>query len=184
MRSHCRQRYLPAFRTNVFDFDAAPTCWSGSAFDFIHYHIPRSDLDDIAEDWEFGPIGDYKQSVIEDDLVLAQLTEEPFAIDCEETTSLPPWFLDHFQLVLGAHLLQRYGGISRIDAPAVGRTCCLAEEAGCRAPSRESGWKPPARQSRKRVRAFCQAAISRVLLRLLSAFRGHQWLDSPADRSR
>lgn len=103
----------------MFDFDAAPTCWSGSAFDFIHYHIPRSNLDDIAEDWEFGPIGDYKQSVIEDDLVLAQLTKNllPLIARDNKPSSL---VLDHFQLVLGAHLLQRYGGVSRVDAPAVG----------------------------------------------------------------
>jgi AraC-like DNA-binding protein len=111
--------YVPAFRTNVFDFDTAPTCWSGSAFDFIHYHVPRSDLDNIAEDWDFGPIGDYKQSVIEDDLVLAQLTKNllPLIARNNKPSSL---VLDHFQLVLGAHLLQRYGGISRTDAPAVG----------------------------------------------------------------
>jgi AraC family transcriptional regulator len=111
--------YVPAFRTNVFDFDTAPTCWSGSPFDFIHYHIPRSDLDDIAEDWELGPICDYKQSVIEDDLVLAQLTKNilPSITKDNKPYSLG---LDQFQLVLGAHLLQRYGGISRVHAPAVG----------------------------------------------------------------
>jgi AraC-like DNA-binding protein len=111
--------YVPAFRTNVFDFDAAPTCWSGSPFDFIHYHLPRSVLDDIAEDWELGPICDYKQSVIEEDLVVAQLTKNilPSVMKDNKTYSLA---LDQFQLVLGAHLLQRYGGISRINAPNVG----------------------------------------------------------------
>lgn len=110
--------YVPAFRTNVFDFDSAPTCWSGSPFDFIHYHIPRSDLDDIAEDWELDPICDYRQSVIEDDLVLAQLTKNILPWITKDNPS--PLLLDQLQLLLGAHVLQRYGGISRVHAPAVG----------------------------------------------------------------
>jgi len=111
--------YVRAFRTNVFDYETAPTCWSGSAFDFIHYHIRRSDLDDIAEDWGLGPICDFKQSVIEDDLVLAQLTKNILPSFTKENKPCS-LVLDHFQLVLGAHLLQRYGGISRVRAPAVG----------------------------------------------------------------
>src|SRR5712671_182728 len=111
--------YVPAFRTNVFDFDSAPTCWSGSPFDFIHYHIPRSCLDDIAEDWDLYPICDFKQRVIEDDLVLAQLTKNilPSIVNGAKPSTL---FLDQFQLTLGAHLLQWYGGSLRTHAPATG----------------------------------------------------------------
>jgi len=111
--------YVPPFRTNVFDFDSAPTCWSGSPFDFIHYHIPRSSLDDIAEDWELGPIWDYRQSVIEDDLVLAQLTKNLLPSITKDNTPCA-LILDQFQLVIGAHLLQRYGGITGVHAPSVG----------------------------------------------------------------
>lgn len=108
--------YVPAFRTNVFDFDAVPTCWSGSAFDFIHYHIPRRTLDDIAADWELGSIGDYKQSVIEDDLVMAQLTKN-LLLSITKDKNPCSLDLDQFQLTLGAHLIQKYGGIERIERP-------------------------------------------------------------------
>lgn len=38
------------FRTNVIDFESQPSCWAGSAFDYVHYSVPRRELDDISED--------------------------------------------------------------------------------------------------------------------------------------
>jgi hypothetical protein len=46
------------FRSNVIDFDAQPKCWAGSAFDYVHYSVPRKGLDDIAEDLGFGRVSD------------------------------------------------------------------------------------------------------------------------------
>src|SRR3984957_20372037 len=43
-----------SFRTNVIDFDSQPRCWAGSAFDYVHYSVPRKGLDAIAEDLGFG----------------------------------------------------------------------------------------------------------------------------------
>jgi AraC family transcriptional regulator len=109
--------YVAAFRSNVIDFDVGLRCWAGSAFDYVHYHMPRESLDEIAEDWQYGPISEYRQAVIEDDLVLAQMTRNILpSITMEgEPCSL---VLDQFQLVLGAHLIQRYGGIAKIERPA------------------------------------------------------------------
>src|ERR1700733_8266561 len=42
--------FVPAFRSNVVDLDAKPRCWAGSAFDYVHYHVPRKALDDVAAD--------------------------------------------------------------------------------------------------------------------------------------
>jgi AraC family transcriptional regulator len=42
------------FRSNVIDFDSQPRCWAGCAFDYVHYSVPRTGLDDIAEDFGFG----------------------------------------------------------------------------------------------------------------------------------
>jgi AraC family transcriptional regulator len=55
--------------------------------------------------------------VFEDDLVLGQMTKNILPSISMNPTSLA---LDHFQLVLGAHLLQRYGGVAQIRPPAVG----------------------------------------------------------------
>ena len=96
------------FRSNVIDFDSQPRCWAGSAFDYVHYSVPRKGLDDIAEDLGFGRVGDYRLAVLEDDLVVAQITKSilPFLGRRDRLSVLA---LDQFSLVLGAHLIQRYG---------------------------------------------------------------------------
>jgi hypothetical protein len=63
------------FRSNIIDFDSEPRCWAGSAFDYVHYSVPRKGLDDIAEDLGFGRASDYRLAVLEDDLVVAQITK-------------------------------------------------------------------------------------------------------------
>src|SRR5208282_5041216 len=101
-----------AFRSNVIDFDSGPRCWAGCAFDYVHYSVPREGLDDIAEDAGFGRIRDYRLAVLEDDLVVAQITKSilPFLGRSDGPSVLA---LDQFSLILGAHLVQRYGVIEK-----------------------------------------------------------------------
>ncbi len=96
------------FRSNVIDFDSQPRCWAGTAFDYVHYSVPRQGLDDIAEDLGFGRVNDYRLAVLEDDLVVAQITKStlPFLGRSDRLSVLA---LDQFSLILGAHLIQRYG---------------------------------------------------------------------------
>src|SRR6202048_695741 len=42
------------FRSNVIDFDSQPRCWAGTAFDYVHYSVPRHGLGDIAAGSGFG----------------------------------------------------------------------------------------------------------------------------------
>jgi AraC family transcriptional regulator len=107
------------FRSNVIDFGSEPSCWAGKAFDYVHYTLPRAELDDIAADFGFGRVNSYRLSVVEDDLVLAQLTRRilPF-IGRRDGASLLE--LDQFSLILGAHLLQRYGVLQKIGKVSKG----------------------------------------------------------------
>jgi AraC-like DNA-binding protein len=100
------------FRSNVIDFDSQPSCWAGSAFDYVHYSVPRKGLDDLAEDLGFGRVTDYRMAVLEDDLVVAQITKSilPFLGRSDRLSVLA---LDQFSLVLGAHLLQQYGVLQK-----------------------------------------------------------------------
>jgi len=97
------------FRSNVIDFDSGPRCWAGSAFDYVHYSVPRKGLDDIAEDLGLGRVSDYRLAVLEDDLVVAQITKSilPFLGRSDPSVLA----LNQFSLILGAHLLQRCGVI-------------------------------------------------------------------------
>ena len=100
------------FRSNVIDFDSQPQCWAGSAFDYVHYSVPRKGLDDIAQDLGFGRVNDYRLAVLEDDLVVAQITKSilPFLGRSDKLSVLA---LDQFSLILGAHLIQRYGVLQK-----------------------------------------------------------------------
>jgi AraC family transcriptional regulator len=100
------------FRSNVIDFDAQPRCWAGSTFDYVHYSVPRNGLDDIAEDLGFGRVSDYRLAVLEADLVVAQITKNILPL-LGRSDALSVLTLDHVSLVLGAHLLQRYGVLQK-----------------------------------------------------------------------
>src|SRR5260370_546626 len=99
-------------RSHVIDFDSQPRCWAGTAFHYVHYSVPRQGLDDIAEDLGFGRVSDYRLAVLEDDLVVAQITKSilPFLGRSDRLSVLA---LDQFSLVLGAHLLQQYGVLQK-----------------------------------------------------------------------
>lgn len=99
-------RAVDPFRSNVIDFASAPSCWAGSAFDCIHYSMPREGLDDIAHDLGFPIRSDYRLGILEDDLVQITRSMIPF-IGRKDALSLLA--LDQFGLILGAHLVQRYG---------------------------------------------------------------------------
>lgn len=106
------------YRANVIDFGAEPGCWAGDAFDYMHMHVPREELVHVAEDLGFGPVGDFKAAIAEEDLVLAQLTRSLLpALENQRLACAVA--LDYLQLVLGAHLLQRYGAVKR-TARAIG----------------------------------------------------------------
>jgi AraC family transcriptional regulator len=107
------------FQSNVIDFDSEPSCWAGKAFDYVHYTMPRAELDDIATDFGFGRVNSYRLSFVEDDLVLAQITRSilPFIGRSDGPSLLA---LDQFSLILGAHLLQRYGVLQKVGKVSKG----------------------------------------------------------------
>src|ERR1700681_1195721 len=111
--------YIPAFRSTVIDLDARPSCWVRRAFDYVLFHVPRKGLDDIAADLAIGPVETYKVSVVEEDLVLTQQTKSVLP-----SIGRPGWpsplALDHLNLILGAHVLQKYGGLRKPPTVSLG----------------------------------------------------------------
>jgi AraC-like DNA-binding protein len=99
---------IPAFRANVIDLAAQPATWAGAGIDYVHFHVRRTAIDDTAADLGYERVGGFRPSVVEDDIVLAQITKSilPFL---GTTSGPPPLALDHLELILGAHLVQRYG---------------------------------------------------------------------------
>jgi AraC family transcriptional regulator len=111
--------HIPAFHASVMDLQSNPICWVGSGFDYVHFHIPRAGLDEIARAHAVEPIGDYRFVMCEHDLVLAQLARFilPLIGSPDWTQSLS---LDQFSLILGAHVLKTYAGLSKWPAIAQG----------------------------------------------------------------
>src|SRR5882724_3262941 len=66
--------YIPSLRTSVMDLQSDPVCWVGAGFDYVHYHVPKAGLDEIARDHGVEPAGSYKFAICENDIVIAQLT--------------------------------------------------------------------------------------------------------------
>jgi AraC family transcriptional regulator len=113
---HVPTPYVPAFRSNVIDLDAQPSCWIGSAFDYVLFHVPRAVLDDIAADLGIGPVDTFRLSLDEEDLVITQLTKSILP----NIGQPGPLALDHLTLILGAHLLQKYAGLRKPTVTSVG----------------------------------------------------------------
>jgi predicted ATPase/DNA-binding winged helix-turn-helix (wHTH) protein/AraC-like DNA-binding protein len=102
--------YIPSLQTSVMDLESDPVCWVGTGFDYVHYHVPKTGLDEIARDHGVEPVGSYRFTIREHDTVLAQLTQHviPFIGSRDWTNSL---MLDQFSLILGAHVLRTYAGL-------------------------------------------------------------------------
>lgn len=105
--------YIPEFRTSLLDLQSPFLCTLDCAFDYVHYHVPRDGLDEIARDHQIKPVETFKFGICEDDLVIAQLTKNilPLATSRNWSTQLA---IDQFSLMFGAHLLQTYAGLARL----------------------------------------------------------------------
>ena len=105
--------YIPEFRTSLLDLEAPFLCTLDCAFDYVHYHVPREGLDEIARDHQIKPVENFKFGICEDDLVIAQLTKNilPLATSRNWSSLLA---IDQFSLMFGAHILQTYGGLERL----------------------------------------------------------------------
>ncbi len=109
--------YVPEFRTSLLDLQAPFICTLDCAFDYVHYHVPREGLDEIARDHQIKPVENFKFGICEDDLVIAQLTKTilPLATSRNWSSLLA---IDQFSLMFGAHILQTYGGLARLPEVA------------------------------------------------------------------
>jgi AraC family transcriptional regulator len=98
---------LPAFSANVVDLAASPTMWGAEGIDYVHFHVRRNIVEDAARELGYERLGGFRRSVGKEDLVLAQIARNvvPYL---GESSAPSPLALDHLELILGAHLVQRY----------------------------------------------------------------------------
>jgi AraC family transcriptional regulator len=99
---------IAAFRANVIDLAAEPAMWGGRGVNHVHFHVRRAAIDDAAADLGYERIGDVRLSVAAEDVVLAQLTKSLLPI-LGGDARMSPLALDQLELLVGAHVMQRYG---------------------------------------------------------------------------
>src|SRR5258708_13183814 len=51
--------FIPAYRTSILDLESHPICTVDCGFDYVHYHVPREGLAEIARDHRINPVGPY-----------------------------------------------------------------------------------------------------------------------------
>ena len=106
---------IAAFRTNLVDLAAEPAMWGGRGVDYVHFHVRRAAIDETAAVLGYERIGGFRLSVAQEDIVLAQLTKTiaPFLGSGAPPS---PLALDQVELILAAHVVQRYGSVTRARA--------------------------------------------------------------------
>ena len=110
---------IPAFRSNVIDLAAEPAMWGVAGIDYVHFHVRYGAIDETAADLGFERVGAVRPVVARDDIVLAQIAKNvvPFLGRGAEVQALA---LDRLELILGAHLVQRYGAMRKRRAASSG----------------------------------------------------------------
>jgi AraC-like DNA-binding protein len=66
-------------------------------------------MDDVASDLGYEHIGAFRLSVAEDDIVLAQIAKSLLPLG--KPSRLAPLALDQLEMIIGAHIVQRYGAM-------------------------------------------------------------------------
>jgi AraC family transcriptional regulator len=98
---------IPAFRANVIDLAAEPTSWADRGFHVAHFHVRRAAIDEVATDLGYERVGEFRTAVAEDDAVLAQITRNVLPSLGRSKPGILA--LDHVELIIAAHVMQRYG---------------------------------------------------------------------------
>jgi AraC family transcriptional regulator len=112
-------RAIPAFRANVLDLAAEPAMWGSGGVTYVHFHVRRAIIDEMAAALGYERVGAFRVSVAREDIVLAQITNSLLPhLGCD--ARLSPIALDQLELIVGAHVVQRYGAARRLRPVAGG----------------------------------------------------------------
>ncbi len=103
---------IAAFRANVIDLAAEPEAWANRGFETVHLHIRRRALDEVARDLGYERTGATRPLVAGEDIVLAQVAKNLLPRLGRRTRS-SSLAMDHLELIIAAHLVQRQGATRR-----------------------------------------------------------------------
>jgi AraC family transcriptional regulator len=104
---------IPSFHASVFDLQAGQIAWVKTAFDYLHFNMPRETVDAFTDDHDLARVTSIRPTICVNDHAVANLTRLilPFLEDPQERSDL---FLDHFGLLLCSRLVEGYATASPI----------------------------------------------------------------------
>jgi len=115
---HVPTAVIPAFHANVIDLAAEPASWAERGFRVTHFHVRRTAIDEVAAELGFERVGEFPVVVAKEDVVLAQITRS--ILPSLGRKEPGPLALDHLELLIAAHVMQRYGAPRRKSDKRVG----------------------------------------------------------------
>src|SRR5258705_7450844 len=100
---------ITKYRATLVELAGEPATWGGRGVDYVHFHVRHAAIDDTAAALGYERIGDFRLSIAKEDMVLAQLTRSVLPFLGAQASPLSPLALDQLELLIAAHVVQRYG---------------------------------------------------------------------------
>ena len=108
---------LPSFCVNLVDLAGEPAMWGAGGIDHVHFHVRQATIDDTAATLGYERGHGFRVAVGQQDVVLAQLTRSVLPFLARHAAP-SPLALDQIELIVAAHILQRYGGAKPLRSEA------------------------------------------------------------------
>jgi AraC family transcriptional regulator len=105
-----------AFAVTVLDLQASMKMLVKGPFDYLHFYISKSFLEEIAADSGLSSTLVFRACFFVEDLVIAQIAKGILS-EVKHQQPLSLLRLDQISLLLGAHLIQSYSTIQRMAVP-------------------------------------------------------------------
>jgi AraC family transcriptional regulator len=103
--------FIPPFHASIFDLQAGQIAWVKTAFDYLHFNVPRQTIDAFTDEHDLSRVTAIRPTICADDHAIANLTRLilPFLSDPKERSEL---FLDYFGLLLCSRLVEGYASVA------------------------------------------------------------------------
>jgi AraC family transcriptional regulator len=105
---HLRIPVWPSGGVGIYDLESNPQVRNASAVDWVHYHVPRSTLDEFTADAERPRIEHLRCVHGSVDRVLQQMTQI-ILLSLQDPDRFSELFLDYFRLLFCSHVATNYG---------------------------------------------------------------------------
>ena len=161
--------------TYLYDLKSDPQYVINKPFHSLHFYLPRSALDGIAEQSGAPRVGElaFQLGIGHDDEVIRHIGASLLKA-LRQPAEANQLFIDHMMLAFTAHVAEAYGGLQRIAEPARGGLAQWQVKRACERLESDLGGKLPLAQ----IAAGFGLSVSHFsrAFRISTGLPPHQWL--------